>query len=269
MRGVRVPFQTDHRFYQVMPALPKSKSALVTRKSTDSKRRKLSTAKFAKRSNVNAAQFPLFPMHKLFGRFPVPAFLWQDFTYSTVYDVVSAGASAFGNERVFRLNSCYDPDFSGAGHQPYGWDQMTTVLYSAFCVDRCTVDVEFINTSTAELVGGVEISSSSDVTQLASTSLIGAPERFNVWTCNVPTTGSQRVRFVQSFPVYLIEGLGRDEYLASPYYHGTRTADPPLCNYIRIACADYAGGAGGITMQMRISLTYHTKLFRRITAGGS
>lgn len=33
----------------------------------------------------------------------------------------------------FRLNSLYDPDFSGGGHQPYGYDQLTT-LYQQYRV---------------------------------------------------------------------------------------------------------------------------------------
>lgn len=242
----------------------KSRNALVARKVPVSYKR---TRKFAKRNPP--PQIPDFPFHKMFGRQPVPSYAFKDFNYSTNYTLTSAGASAFGVEQIFRLNSCYDPDFSGAGHQPYGWDQFTTSLYSAFRVDRCTLDLEFINTSTAELVAGVQISSSLDTVQLAGTSLIGAQERFNCWTANVPTTGAQRVRMVQTFPMHMVEGLTQAEYASNPYYHGTRTTDPALCNYVRIAIADYAGGAGGISMQLRVNITYHTKLFKRITLGMS
>ncbi len=47
-----------------------------------------------------------------------------------------------GSEYVFRLNSLYDPDLTGTGHQPYGFDQFAA-LYSRYKVDRVHIDVLF------------------------------------------------------------------------------------------------------------------------------
>jgi len=42
-------------------------------------------------------------------------------------------AAAFIDRYTFRANSCFDPDWTGAGHQPLGWDQWT-VFYNHYVV---------------------------------------------------------------------------------------------------------------------------------------
>jgi len=58
------------------------------------------------------------------------------FRYSQRVAVTSTGG-ALGTY-VFRANSCYDPDYTGAGHQPMGWDEMSS-LYKHYVVlgSRC------------------------------------------------------------------------------------------------------------------------------------
>jgi len=49
--------------------------------------------------------------------------------------------------KQFRLNGLYDPDYSGIGHQPYGYDQLTP-LYGRYLVYGCKYSCQFTNTST-------------------------------------------------------------------------------------------------------------------------
>jgi len=52
---------------------------------------------------------------------------------------VNPGIVAF-NDQVFRLNSVFDPDATGVGHQPRGFDQWSLV-YNQYRVSRCDVNV--------------------------------------------------------------------------------------------------------------------------------
>jgi hypothetical protein len=44
--------------------------------------------------------------------------------------------------QVFALNGAFDPDVTGTGHQPMGFDQMM-VFYNHYCVLRCKAIVRF------------------------------------------------------------------------------------------------------------------------------
>lgn len=53
--------------------------------------------------------------------------------------------------QVFRANSLFDPDYSGVGHQPMGFDQYAA-LYAHYCVHSCRIKCTFIPRSTDNLV---------------------------------------------------------------------------------------------------------------------
>jgi len=53
---------------------------------------------------------------------------------------------------IFRGNSCYDPDYTGAGVQPYGWDQLCPTFYTHYNVraSKITVYPSVRQTSTSD-----------------------------------------------------------------------------------------------------------------------
>lgn len=60
-----------------------------------------------------------------------PTDLRTTLKYSDVITLTSTGNAVASY--VFRMNSLFDPDFSGTGHQPYYFDQLAA-LYSRYCV---------------------------------------------------------------------------------------------------------------------------------------
>jgi hypothetical protein len=61
-----------------------------------------------------------------------PASIVRRLRYSTTVSMATtSGAITF--TQVFRANDLFDPDFTGTGHQPMGFDQLMT-WYNHFCV---------------------------------------------------------------------------------------------------------------------------------------
>ena len=54
--------------------------------------------------------------------------------------------SGAGNYHLFNFNNCYDPDRTGTGHQPLGWDQWVA-FYGIYRVISASVKVVAINTT--------------------------------------------------------------------------------------------------------------------------
>ncbi len=53
----------------------------------------------------------------------------------------------------FKLNSCYDPDYTSTGHQPLGFDQWAT-FYQTYIVSAAQVRVKMLNYSAYQAVIG-------------------------------------------------------------------------------------------------------------------
>lgn len=73
--------------------------------------------------------------------------------YSTQFDV-NPPAGGLTNARVFSANGLFDPDITGVGHQPNGFDQLA-VLFDHYQVLSARVTITAVNgdSSSAQLVG--------------------------------------------------------------------------------------------------------------------
>lgn len=66
----------------------------------------------------------------------------------------STGALGAPQVKVWQCNSMFDPDFTGGGHQPMGFDQMM-VFFSRYIVIRSNIEVQFQNLSDNLLTVGI------------------------------------------------------------------------------------------------------------------
>lgn len=62
------------------------------------------------------------------------------------YDGSTTALGSYQDTHQFRGNSCYDPDYTGAGVQPYGWDEYTA-LYGNYQVKASKITVYFQSAS--------------------------------------------------------------------------------------------------------------------------
>lgn len=62
--------------------------------------------------------------------------------------VMNATAGVFASH-LFRSNACFDPDFTGTGHQPMGYDQWAG-LYTHYVVLGSKITVQFAHATTSD-----------------------------------------------------------------------------------------------------------------------
>jgi len=65
------------------------------------------------------------------------------YAQTNVLDVGNFGTT----QQVFRANSLYDPDYTGTGHQPNGFDQLMAA-YNHFTVTRARINVRVLQVGT-------------------------------------------------------------------------------------------------------------------------
>jgi len=103
---------------------------------------------------------PLLPLSKN-GKLP----------YSETSLTLSTGAVGLPNAFVFTANGLYDPNITGAGHQPMGFDQMM-LFYEHYTVSRSKITVNFKSTdATNASVVGILISPDATIGTVTNTLL--------------------------------------------------------------------------------------------------
>lgn len=167
---------------------------------------------------------PLYPVSKMqYGQ------LYYDYYKSMTY---VAGGNA---GRVFSANGAYDPDISGIGHQPMGFDQMMAI-YEQFVVLRSHIKVTFISASDATRVA---IYLSPDPTLLGPAQLMENGLLKTEIVCGTTDAGTHRMKTIEltcDIPKYF--GKTRDDIIADPQMYGTIAANPGEQVYFNIAAWD-------------------------------
>jgi len=137
------------------------------------------------KSSVDAVTSQLPLINPRGGIFGVPDVLETTLRYSDVYTLTSA-ANAIA-KYVFRMNSLHDPDFSGTGHQPLYYDQITQ-MYGRYVVKGCKITCHFS-----------PIANTSSTTQPSGPMVIGIAGDTDTFTPTVLATIMEQNRSVSTF----------------------------------------------------------------------
>lgn len=127
------------------------------RKST---RRRNSRVGYTRSANKALTTRRSFPLRRKLKYARIPSFRpsWHTvapqkmrlrFKYAdTGYTSALAVGNGYSDTYIFRGNSCFDPDYTGVGVQPYGWDEYCA-LYGYYVVRASSIKV-YYSTSTAD-----------------------------------------------------------------------------------------------------------------------
>lgn len=180
--------------------------------------------------------------------------------YAQSFQRTTGTAGVFGTENVFNLNSCYDPDQTGAGHQPYGFDLLAT-QYNRYMVYGCMIDIRWHNPSADSVVTGCVIVPSAVTLALVGKDANDARERDNIATSVLADSGSQTSHVRKYVSIAKVDGLSRAAMKAQYFHYGNIvTANPPLMPTLKIAIASDSHQAG-TTCECSVVLTYYTKFW--------
>ncbi len=118
-------------------------------------------------------------------------------------DVITGGTSGLiGTTKTFGLNNMYDPDVSGTGHQPYGYDQLlsSTGPYSRYKVLGVKGKLTLANPSSANGVWiAIAIHPAGSSATISTLDGGMVAEKHNTKVIFVPASGDQQKVFHFTF----------------------------------------------------------------------
>lgn len=113
------------------------------------RRKAKSRARRARRS-VAPSQKPGFKGHP-FGRK-----MYTKLKYNEAVTIAASGTAGFATGYKYRLNSLFDPNFTGTGHQPRGYDELMAI-FEKYTVVNAKITATFIQDTTVPSVCGIRI----------------------------------------------------------------------------------------------------------------
>lgn len=169
--------------------------------------------------------------------------------YCSSKNSYTTGASGVvGGVNSYQMNGLYDPDATGIGHQPYGFDQVTP-FYSVYSVLnwRAVTTVTGVDDTSTYLAWLIRPNNSATV--LAGDTLEQVSE-YDETNFAMLGMGSSGVPF-QQFNLPLVnlpklEGLSKDAYLGNTGYRAGVTANPGAGPYFAVGI----GNANGLSAKV-------------------
>jgi hypothetical protein len=197
---------------------------------------------------------------------PFPPRMFSQLQYTHTGSLATGAAANCGSEQVFRLNSLYDPDFTGAGHQPYGFDQISP-LYRQYKVTSVDIDIQLTDPSTDGILVAALVQPPAGTFSLTGKQGYAVSEKPGAEVRMLNDSGSQTARIKQHFEMSDLCQISKLEFDANQSnYVSAVTTNPALSPWLRIAIANMNGGSSsGATVFMNVTLTFHVVFYERVT----
>lgn len=197
--------------------------------------------------------------------YPFPPVKLYHLRYNADLTLSSPVASGqFGTEHVFRLNSLFDPDKTGTGHQPYGFDALA-VAYNRYKVVGATVEIMVNDPQEDGMALGVMFTNPSNY----STNTLNAEymdaigEKQQTFIIRVNDSGNQKVYRRFNLSMARLAGITKLQFKADPdNYTAPVTSNCGNEIAMRLACGSYRSTTSP-NMLVHVRITYHALMFQR------
>lgn len=201
---------------------------------------------------------------------PFPAMVKRIFKYSSLHQLATAAspsAGYFGSEQRFNLNGMYDPDYTNAGHQPYGFDQIMAT-YNKYRVNRASYKISFTTPGAdADVLCAASVSpgTSASLAGIAPATPIEWP---NATHGHLSSQGSRLCVLSGSIDIHTLLGVSKQRYDSDDIYVGTTSANPTQVALLSLAIASYSG-SGSQACSALVELEFEALVFDRIVVTAS
>lgn len=168
-------------------------------------------------------------------------------------------------DHQFNMNSIYDPDRSGGGHQPLGRDQLST-LYSRYRVIACKWIVDFMPEATPGPILCVTIPNNEAGALTGSSQTAVETPYAKYKTTNALSTAIatdvRHVRISGSADLAKIYGVSKETLMSDDRYAAASGADPSEFAILHVCGFSIDGNA--IVVQMCVKLIYTVEFYDRV-----
>lgn len=164
-----------------------------------------------------------------------------------------------GANYQFRMNSLYDPDVTGTGHQPYKYDQFTPGIFTRYRVYSCAWKVTFFAAGSAYLCtvcptnGNLAVAVTNGATFNAVGELPFSESK------GFGTGGTPNSVFVGKIDLNELGGYTPAEYLADDRFQAQYNADPTEV-FLLNCCYYWPAVLGTVDVHFMVELCYDCEL---------
>lgn len=171
-------------------------------------------------------------------------------------ETITLSGAVFG-DHVMQINSLFDPNSTGAGHQPMGFDTWSA-MYNRYIVHGVKYDITFVNNSATSISYCGLVASNSAAALTASTSLEQSRGINDIITA---TTGSKTLkRWSGYFNLASVTGVKKSKYNSDDFYQSVVTTSPSETIALHLFSQD-VGLASNINIIIRCRLTFYATFF--------
>lgn len=173
-----------------------------------------------------------------------PASTTKKLRYSTTFNISSTSGVITGTQ-VFRANDLFDPDFSGTGHQPMGFDQLM-VFYNHFVVRSATIVLQAKNTTDTNTTVCLRVD--ADSTALTSIDRIVEFGGAVIQDLDPKTGYGSSKKLKLSVDIAKLQGVRPAALTADVNLRGTAAASPTEITYFHVTCWNTTGTTSSCTV---------------------
>lgn len=191
----------------------------------------------------------------------VPDRIMVNLSYSETVELVNALSSTAAYD--FRGNSCFDPNFTGTGHQPMGFDQLAA-LYSTYRVISSRCDVSWFQAQSTTNGVDVCLYPSDQTGSVTFDEALEQPYAIKGMTSG--TSGMSRCRTSSFMTTKKLNG--QKDIMTQSQYAALTSANPSDVWYWRLQ-AQNANQAINCDVFAQVKITYFVEFSDRLKLSSS